>query len=165
MQNLQEKVAELVEGKKIHTLGHLAGECGVSEMEIARAMPEDMCVVAELDDFATLWEELTTWPVATFIMTHAGSVIEIKGQLPQGKLGHGYFNLGHGLPLSGHLYPDVITHVGFLSLPFMGLESLSVQFFDGEGRVVFGIYVGREKRVLIPQAKESFVALRQKYSV
>ncbi len=165
MQTLQEKIAELVEGKKIHTLGHIAQECAVSELEVAKAMPQGMCVVAPLDDFAALWEELTTWPVATFIMTHAGSVIEIKGQLPKGKLGHGYFNLGHGLPLSGHLYPDTIKTIGFLSLPFMGLESLSVQFFDAEGKVVFAIYVGREKRVLIPEAKESFASLRQKYSV
>ncbi len=162
-QSLQEKVATLVEGKKIHTLGHIAQECGVSELEIAQAMPEGMCTVAKLQDFSELWAELATWPVATFIMTHAGNVIEIKGQLPKGKLGHGYFNLGHGLPLSGHLYPESIDSIGFLSLPFMGLESLSVQFFDAQGGVVFGIYVGRENRVLIPEAKDSFLALREKY--
>ncbi len=162
--SLQEKVASLIEGKKIHTLGHLAQECGVSEIEIAQALPEGMCKVAKLQDFSALWEELSTWPVATFIMTHAGNVIEIKGQLPKGKLGHGYFNLGHGLPLSGHLYPESIDSIGFLSLPFMGLESLSVQFFDATGSVVFGIYVGRENRVLIPAAKESFLALRENYA-
>ncbi len=163
-QSLQEKVASLLEGKKIHTLGHMAQECGVNEMDIAKAMPEGMCSVAKLKDFSQLWEELTTWPVATFIMTHMGNVIEIKGKLPKGKLGHGYFNLGHGLPLSGHLYPESIDSIGFLSLPFMGLESLSVQFFDAQGQVVFGIYVGRENRVLIPEAKESFLSLRESYT-
>ena len=50
--------------------------------------------------------------------------------------------------------------MAFLSLPFMGLESHSIQFFDAAGAVVFSIYVGRENRALIPSVKERFLALR-----
>ena len=50
--------------------------------------------------------------------------------------------------------------MAFLSLPFMGLESHSIQFFDAADAVVFSIYVGRENRALIPSVKERFLALR-----
>ena len=35
---------------------------------------------------------LGSWENATFIMAHLGSVIEIKGKIPEGRHGHGYFN-------------------------------------------------------------------------
>ena len=99
-------------------------------------------------------------PYSVGIMRHGGSVVEIKGQIPAGKHGGGYFNLDHGCPLGGHICSNNIAHMAFLSLPFMGLESHSIQFFDAAGAVVFSIYVGRENRALIPSVKERFLALR-----
>ena len=94
-------------------------------------------------------------------MAHLGSVIEIKGKIPEGRHGHGYFNLSGGSGLGGHLKIDDLGHICFLSLPFMGLESHSVQFFNAAGMVLFSVYVGRENRQLIPAARESFFALRE----
>ena len=106
------------------------------------------------------FHRITAWESATFIMRHGGSVVEIKGQIPAGKHGGGYFNLDHGCPLGGHICSSNIARMAFLSLPFMGLESHSIQFFDAAGAVVFSIYVGRENRALIPSVKERFLALR-----
>ena len=78
-----------------------------------------------------------------------------------GRQGHGYFNLSGGSGLGGHLKIDDLGHICFLSLPFMGLESHSVQFFNAAGTVLFSVYVGRENRQLIPAARESFFALRE----
>ena len=74
---------------------------------------------------------------------------------------HCYFNLSGGSGLGGHLKIDALGHICFLSLPFMGLESHSVQFFNAAGTVLFSVYVGRENRQLIPAARESFFALRE----
>lgn len=104
---------------------------------------------------------MASWENATFIMAHLGSVIEIKGKIPEGRHGHGYFNLSGGSGLGGHLKIDDLGHICFLSLPFMGLESHSVQFFNAAGTVLFSVYVGRENRQLIPAARESFFALRE----
>lgn len=163
---VRQRLLPLLEGAKLHTLFHLARECGASEKDIARAMPDDLCAVAELGggDFEALWQNMTEWECATFIMQHGGSVVEIKGKLPQGKPGGGYFNLEHGQPLGGHIGSAAITAVGFLSLPFMGLESRSLQFFDAQGGVVFGVYVGREKRQLLPAARQSWLNLRAHYT-
>ena len=56
-----------------------------------------------------------------------------------GRHGGGYFNLESGAPLGGHIRSDRATDICFLSLPFMGLESHSVQFFGADGAVLFGV--------------------------
>ena len=89
------------------------------------------------------------------------SIPASKGKIPEGRHGHGYFNLSGGSGLGGHLKIDDLGHICFLSLPFMGLESHSVQFFNAAGTVMFSVYVGRENRQLIPAARESFFALRE----
>ena len=78
-------------------------------------------------------------------MTHLGTVIEIKGKIPEGRHGHGYFNLSGGSGLGGHLKIDDLGHICFLSLPFMGLESHSVQFFNAAGTVMFFRVCGPRK--------------------
>lgn len=162
IQHLQQRLFPMLEGKKIHTLFQLAQECGVSEKDIALAMPEDMCRVVPMAEgtFDALWQAMCGWECATFIMQYGGSVVEIKGKLPQGKHGGGYFNLEHGQALGGHIRADAVHTVAFLSLPFMGLESHSLQFFDAQGSVLFSVYVGREKRELLPAARQSFMDMR-----
>lgn len=147
--------------KKPVMLASLAERFGVSELEVARALPDEARAFAGKDAFDTVWQALASWENATFIMAHLGSVIEIKGKIPEGRHGHGYFNLSGGSGLGGHLKIDDLGHICFLSLPFMGLESHSVQFFNAAGTVLFSVYVGRENRQLIPAARESFFALRE----
>ena len=45
----------------------------------------------------------------------------------------------------------------------MGLESHSVQFFDTAGAVLFSVYVGRENKKLMPEAREGFFSLREAF--
>ena len=158
--SLENRVKEILAEKKMVMLSTIAGECGISELEAARALPRDMRAFCTGDNFAAIWAGLTAWPSATFIMSHGESVIEIKGKIPTGKDGNGYFNLDAGAPLGGHIRSSRIQDICFLSLPFMGLESLSVQFFDAAGAVLFAVYAGRENRVLIPEAREGFFAMR-----
>ena len=158
---LGESIAVALREKKPVMLASLAERFGVSELEVARALPDEARAFAGKDAFDTVWQALASWENATFIMAHLGSVIEIKGKIPEGRHGHGYFNLSGGSGLGGHLKIDDLGHICFLSLPFMGLESHSVQFFNAAGTVLFSVYVGRENRQLIPAARESFFALRE----
>ena len=48
-------------------------------------------------------------------------------------------------------------------MPFMGRESLSVLFFDAEGRVSFSVYAGRENHQIIESVKTAFFADREKF--
>ena len=157
---LRAAIAERVREKKPLMLGMLAAEFGVTELDAARALPDAMRFFAPADSFDAVWEELTRWEKATFIMQHLGTVLEIKGVIPPGKYGHGYFNPTDGGCIGGHIKVDDMACICFLSMPFMGLESHSVQFFNTSGAVKFSIYAGREGRVLIPSVQESFMKLR-----
>lgn len=161
--SIEERVKVALEGKKMVMLLTIAEECGITEQQAAHALPSQMRAFCGGDKFNAVWQGLTTWPGATFIMRHGGSVVEIKGRIPAGKDGGGYFNLEHGAPLGGHIRSSEVAEICFLSLPFMGLESHSVQFFDAAGAVLFSVYVGRENRVLIPEALEGFQAMRQEF--
>jgi len=157
---LKAAIAERITEKKTLMLGILAREYGVSELEAARALPDTMRRFAPGEVFGLVWTELTTWEKGTFIMQHAGTVLEVKGAIPSGSHGHGYFNLKGETGIGGHLKVDDLDCICFLSMPFMGLESHSVQFFNTSGDVKFAIYAGREGHTLIPSVCESFSRLR-----
>lgn len=159
--SLSQAVSAALMQKKPWMLSSLAREFHVSEKDVARALPADMCAFTGGENFTRVWEALGEWEKATFIVQHEGHVIEIKCRIPAGKPGHGYYNIMGEEALGGHIKADAITDMAFLSMPFMGLESHSVQFFNAEGRVVFSIYAGRENHVVIPAVKESFLKLRK----
>lgn len=67
-------------------------------------------------------------------------------------------------PLGGHLFVKELASIWFVSKPFFGKESHSVQFFDITGKQMFAIYLGRdEKREIILQVKQGYDALRGRY--
>jgi len=143
-------------------LHEAASELGVSEGAIAAALPKDMCTLAAAGFFEETWEAMTDWEKMTLIAPTPGGIIEVKGRLPKGRYGHGFFNIGdHDHSIGGHIRPDRIRAIAFLSKPFMGMESHSVRFYDTFGRLMLAIYAGREGRTLIPAVRESFIALRR----
>lgn len=158
---LQENVLRVLEQKKPVMLAMLADEFNVTEKEIAEVLPPEMCSLADGSHFDAVWKNIASWEKATFIVQHGGHVIEIKCTVPMGTYGRGYYNLTGESPLGGHIKADAIAHIGFLSMPFMGLESHSVQFFDEAGAVCFSVYVGRENKALLPSAKQAFLTLKE----
>lgn len=161
-ENLRERVAARLEEKRPIMLATLAQELEASELEVARALPESMRDFVGGNMFEEVWSDFAGWEQATFIMTHLGNVLEVRGKIPAGSFGHGYFNLTGEGALGGHVRADAVAEICFLSLPFMGLESLSVQFFNAEGSVMFSVYVGREKHQLVPAVRSAFLALRDR---
>jgi putative heme utilization carrier protein HutX len=140
----------------------IAQELNVSEQDVFAAMPGNMAVAAPISHFNYIWEELSRWKNATFIAMTPGMVVEVAGQLPAGKEGHGFFNLhAPSCPLGGHILLNNLGAVYFVSRPFMGKESHSVQFLDSAGCHAFAVYVGRDElRELLPEARDSFMRMK-----
>ena len=86
-ETLGESIAVALREKKPVMLASLAERFGVSELEVARALPDEARAFAGKDAFDTVWQVLASWENATFIMAHLGSVIEIKGKIPEGRPG------------------------------------------------------------------------------
>ncbi len=141
-------------------LSSLAQECGITEMEVALALPEEMCAIIDGSNFEAIWRQISGWEKATFIMQHRGHVIEVQGKINAGKIGHGYYNIFGEEGLCGHIKADAIVCIAFLSMPFMGKESHSLQFFDADGSVLFSVYLGRRNHEIIPSVRDQFMEMK-----
>jgi len=113
------------------------------------------------DFFIEVMEDLTGWGSVTFIAHTKDIVLEVEGPVPPGTLGRGFYNMHGDSPIGGHLRAGNCKAIHFLRRPFMGRESVSVQFFNEEGGSMFKVFVGRdENRELKPDQVERFEQLR-----
>ncbi len=147
------------------SLDELGRTVGVPEGAVAAALADKDCVVIPGDAFERAWTAMTEWERATFIVRNPSAIVEVRGPLPQGRFGHGFFNVGgENAPLGGHLRVDRMAAIVFLSKPFMGMESHSVRFYDADGELMFAVYAGRNGREVIPSVREAFFRLRRRLS-
>ena len=85
----------------------LASELGIAELEVVAALPPEQVVFVPLTQLDTLLQALPKWGKLTTIVMLSGSVFEFKGDFPEGKYAHGYYNLySKGDGLHGHLKLD-----------------------------------------------------------
>ncbi len=148
-------------------LSTIAQALKLSELEAARRMPETAVrfVAGDIDGrFDALWAEMASWEKVTLFIVHDGHVFEIQSKLHAGKRAQGFYNiLAKDAVVGGHLRPQTLQACAFCTFPFMGRESLSVQFFNSEGAVSFSVYVGRENHQLIESVKAAYLAARETF--
>jgi heme iron utilization protein len=156
---LAERLAQNADG----ILEQIAREYGVSTFEVVRSLPAEHRLIVAGSLFQDIFAELTSWGEVLFIVHTADIVLECAGKIPPGNFARGYFNLHGDSPIGGHLKAENCTHIVFVSRPFMGRPSRSLQFFNGAGEAMFKIFVRRDdKRELLPEQLARFDALRAK---
>jgi heme iron utilization protein len=159
--SIREEIRDAAARTPDASLDEVAQKIGVSEGIVAAALADENCAVFPGEAFERVWSEMTRWERATFIVRNPGAIVEVRGPLPRGRFGHGFFNIGdEDSPLGGHLRAERVSAIVFLSKPFMGMESHSIRFYDADGHLLFAVYAGREGRAVIPSAREGFFALR-----
>lgn len=163
--SLKDKIRDIIAKDPSKMTGALAGELGVSEMEVIRCLPDDMVKEISKEKFDEIIEEVSKWGNLTVIVQNESTILEIKASFPMGTYGHGYYNLkSKDTPIGGHIKADDLSAIFFVSKPFMGIESHSMQFFNENGNAMFKLYLGRdEKRVIIPEQMERFLALKSRF--
>jgi putative heme utilization carrier protein HutX len=156
---LAERLAQSADG----ILEQIARDYGVSTFEVVRALPAEHRSILAGSLFEKIFAELTTWGEVLFIVHTPDIVLECAGKIPPGTFSRGYFNIHGDSPIGGHLKAENCTHIVFVSRPFMGRPSRSLQFFNGAGEAMFKIFVRRDdKRELLPEQLARFDALRAK---
>ena len=140
-----------------------ASQHGLSLQDTIECLPASMWKRISGAHFVDVLQDISQWGSVTVISHTKDVILEVEGPLPTGSLGHGFYNLAGGCALSGHLRADNCKAIVFLRRPFMGKETLSVQFFNADGEAMFKVFVGRdEKRELKQDQVEKFRALRGK---
>lgn len=161
-------IEELLGAKRPVTFETAAQALGLTVCEAARRFPASVVAFTEGDpaeEFPDLWAALREWEKATLFIVHEGHVFEIEGRLSPGKIGGGYYNiLSKDAVIGGHLNYREAGAVCFSELPFMGRESLSVQFFTRAGNLAFAVYAGRENHRIIDSVREAFRTMKARFA-
>lgn len=143
-------------------LEQIARDYGVSTLDVVRALPEAHRSLIDGARFADVMKAIEEWGPILFIVHTRHIVLECEGPLPQGSFGRGYYNIHGDSPIGGHIRAESCKAIAFVSRPFMGRESRSVQFFSEDGEAMFKIFVRRdEARNLIAEQVERFDTLRR----
>ena len=154
---LAERLAQSADG----VLEQIAREYGVSTFEVVRALPAEHRAIVAGARFEEIMQALTTWGEVLFIVHTPDIVLECAGKIPPGSLARGYFNIHGDSPIGGHLKAENCTHIAFVSRPFMGRPSRSLQFFNGAGEAMFKVFVRRDaERNLLADQVQRFDELR-----
>lgn len=142
----------------------IAQELGVSEWAVVSQLPEENMQEVSSGAFDEIMKEVTTWGEITFLVRNASVISEVKGILPPGTHGHGYFNFAHGASsIGGHISVGNLGSICFVNRPSFGLESLSIQFYDKQGDAMFKIYLARSSdKKIIPEQKKAYENLKNR---
>lgn len=155
--SLGERLAKNPDG----ILERIAAEYGVSTREVVAALPESHRALVSGERFGEVMADLESWGEVLFIVHTPDIVLECVGRIPPGNVGRGYYNLHGDSPIGGHIRYEACASIAFVSRPFMGRQSCSVQFFNAAGEAMFKVFVRRDAaRNLQPEQVARFEALR-----
>jgi hypothetical protein len=154
---LAERLAQNPDG----VLERIAAEHGVSTIDVVAALPTEHRTIVSGTLFQDVMTDLETWGEVLFIVHTPDIVLECAGSIPPGSVGRGYYNLHGDSPIGGHIRYEACESIAFVSRPFMGRHSCSIQFFNGTGEAMFKVFVRRDKdRKLLPEQIAKFETLR-----
>lgn len=160
LEPLKERLAKNPDG----IIERIAREYGVSTLAVVESLPVTHRTLIDGTHFADVMKEFEGWGEILFIVHTADIVLECVGRIPPGSFSHGYYNIHGDSPIGGHIRAENCTRIAFLSRPFMGRASASIQFFSGQGEAMFKVFVRRdEKRELLTEQLARFEALRASY--
>ncbi|MBY6187134.1 heme anaerobic degradation radical SAM methyltransferase ChuW/HutW [Marinobacter hydrocarbonoclasticus] len=161
MSDHYQRINTLSQQQPMSSLAQIGRQLGLTELATVQSLPTEEATVVDGRHFDRLMAALTDFGPTTTVIEVAGQILEYKGGFPEGRYGHGFYNL-QGEHLRGHLDPKAVCHIAFVRRPFMRLETRSLWLFNADGQCSFKIYLGRdEKRKLLPQQVEKFEALEQ----
>lgn len=125
------------------TLESLAEKHDLNLLEVTLCLPEQNRSKISGDQFVDLMGQISTWGELLLIVVTPDGVFECKGEIPSGKVGAGYYNVGHGSSIAGHLRHEHCSDILFVRRSFHGKETCSIQFFNHDGQAMFKIFLGR----------------------
>ena len=144
-------------------LEQIARDYGVSTYAVVEALPADHRAIVAGSRLEEIMGAVSEWGEVLFLVHTPDIVLECAGSVPPGSFGRGYFNIYGDSPISGHIKADNCAHIAFVTRPFMGRPSRSLQFFNGNGEAMFKVFVRRDKeRNLLPDQVARFDELRRR---
>ena len=126
----------------------LAGRFQCSFEEVINCLPAGTVKKTDGGRFVEIMQAIAKWDEAVTFIAHTPDVIaEVTGKLPDGSVGRGFYNFKEAEPggIHGHIYYENCTAVYLVERPFMGKDTVSLNFINRSGGAMFKIYVGRDE--------------------
>ena len=126
----------------------LAGQNQCSYEDVILCLPEEMLKKTEGSRIVEILQAVAAWDDAvTFIAHTPDAIVEVTGKLPNGKVGHGFYNFQEAEAggVHGHIYYENCAAVYLMERPFMGKATCSLNFINKNGGAMFKIFVGRDE--------------------
>ncbi|AEI04113.1 hypothetical protein OCA5_c30590 [Afipia carboxidovorans OM5] len=122
-----------------------AREHGVMPRAVLEALPDAMRRFVPGDRFEAVMQDIAGWGEITFIVHTEDAIFEFTGEIPNGAMGHGYFNLMQPKGLHGHFRPQRCATIAFVERSFRGKASAFIAFVNVDGGIMYKVFVGREE--------------------
>ena len=127
----------------------LADEYQTSLETVIQSLPAEMWQKTEGTRILDILQTIATWehPVTTIIHT-PDIIAEISVRLPGGRVARGYYNFDKnpdGSGIHGHLRHEHCAAIYRVERPFMGKDTVSLNFVNRNGGAMFKIFVGRDE--------------------
>lgn len=144
----------------------LAKNTGYPMAELIELLPEEMWKRTDGTRFIEIMQMLSGLGRMTLVMNTPDVIIEFSGEIPAGTEKHGFYNLDYKSPMHGHLRANNCKSVYLVERPFMKSQTVSIQFVNEAGEVMFKVFAGRnEKRELIAEQVEALRSIFKDASV
>lgn len=122
----------------------VARERQISPRAVMEALPPGMVKFGGGDAFGAVMNDIAGWGEVTLIVHTEDAIFEFTGDVPQGEVSRGYFNLMQPKGLHGHLRHENCGAIAFVERPFMGKATAFVAFLNQDGGIMFKVFVGRD---------------------
>ena len=127
----------------------LAAQNQCSFEDVIRCLPEENVRQTEGSRIVEILQAIAAWDESvTFIAHTPDAIVEVSGKLPNGKVGRGFYNFDHPETdggVHGHIYYENCAAIYLLERPFMGKDTVSLNFVNRNGGAMFKIFVGRDE--------------------
>lgn len=126
-EDLRQKITRSLADEPDCVLEERASAFAVPLSAVMDCLPQAWVTRVGGEHFIAVLSDIAEWGDVTFVCHTADAIIEVSGPVPEGRMGHGMYNLqgAHG-GLGGHLRPERCAAIYFVRRPFMGVETMSV---------------------------------------
>ena len=168
MSSLLDNIREKLARNPALLFEKLAEENALSHAQVIECLPEAMWTKLAGTHFISVLKAIRDWGQLTTIVHTADIVMEFMGDFPDGKEGHGFYNLSgesERKGLHGHLRHAHCSAIYLIERPFMNVTTMSMNFVNQDGNFMFKIFLGRDEAGNLQKAQiERFHALAAQYA-
>ena len=162
---MQAKILEYFKENPKASTYEAAKALNVTEYEVLKTKGADEFKLIDASHYKEVFEALKDFGPVLFCKSTPEFIIEIKLEIAAASEARGYYNFKSDLGfLGGHLNPQSIGGIGFVSTVFMGMLGHSIHFYNTQNEVIFKLFMSRGEKHQLDEAQvKKFMDLKARF--